>query len=76
MKISGVIGAAASGIISRSFHAHFSDVNPVKKQGLTSEDKWMALQSYYIQRDKEKARLRRVTLAGGKLLPVLNPKMR
>ena len=76
MKVSPVIGTATGAFVTRSFHAHFSEVNPLKRHEKTSDERYAELQAYYIQRDKEKQRQRAITLAGGRLLPILNPKMR
>ena len=39
MKCSRVISAAAQGLVSRSHHAYWHDVNPIKRQSLTPDEK-------------------------------------
>lgn len=39
MKFGRVISAAAQGIVSRSHHAHWSEVNPIKRQTLTPDER-------------------------------------
>jgi hypothetical protein len=37
-KASKLVNAAAHGLTTSQYHPHWSDVNPIKRQGLTAED--------------------------------------
>ena len=38
MRVSHVVNAAAQGLVARSYHPNWADVNPVKRQHLTKEE--------------------------------------
>lgn len=69
MRASHVISMAALGLTSRSYHDHWSDCNPIKRQSISEEDRKADNVRYWTIRDAEKKRERERARNGGKLLP-------
>ena len=71
MKPGHVVSNSALGIVTRAYHTHWSDVNPLKMQGITREERQAArakLDANIRAQEKRQAEIKR---KGGRILPVL-----
>lgn len=71
MKYSHVVSSSALGIVTRSHHTHWNEVNPIKMQGITKEERMSArckLDANIRAQEKRQAEIKR---KGGRILPVL-----
>ena len=71
MKYSQVVSSSALGIVTRSYHTHWSDVNPIKMQSVSKEERQAArakLDANIRAQEKRQAEIKR---KGGRILPVL-----
>ena len=71
MKPSNVVSSSALGITTRAYHTHWSDVNPIKMQSLSKEERQSArakLDANIRAQEKRQAEIKR---KGGRILPQL-----
>ena len=67
-KSSNIIGMAASGIASRSFHSHWPDCNPLKPQHITMDEVRRETHVYIRKAAKSRERIARAILDGARIL--------
>ena len=71
MKYSHVVSSSALGIVTRAYHTHWSDVNPIKTQSVSKEERKSErakLDANIRAQEKRQAEIKR---KGGRILPQL-----
>ena len=69
---SRLINAAAHGLTMSTVHPYFNDVNPIKKQSLSSEDRRAIFQADQAYVNRVQKRQAWIKSKGGRILPDLS----
>jgi len=71
MKPGHVVSNSALGIVTRSHHTHWNEVNPIKMQGITREERMEARRKLDANIYAQKKRQEQIRRNGGRILPQL-----
>lgn len=71
MKYSHVVSSSALGIVTRSYHTHWSDVNPIKMQSVSKEERQSERAKLDANIRAQEKRQEQIRRNGGRILPQL-----